>query len=273
MSVKPPRLDIPMPELPEGVKWINVPYLGMRTLLGRSVPLVWFWDYCSLNSLRALPYLQEWHHRYERHGLKVIGVHSPQFPFGREPDLVEGAVHSLGVEFPVALDADYEVWKAYGNEVWPALYLWDRKGVLRHYHFAEGAYEETERAIQELLQEIDPDAQMPEPMAPLRRTDRPGTLVQIPTPHRYLEEDRSGREMEPGEDISVRYRGATAAAVLDGAGRVDVEVDGELRRIMRLSGPRLYKLVESGMHEEHEVRLRFRDAARAYAFSFAPGPA
>lgn len=271
--MRTPPNEISAPELPRAVEWINVAYLPMSTLLGRSVALVWFWDYCSLNALRSLPYLQEWHRRYGDHGLRVIGVHSPQFAFGADRDLVANAVQRLEIEFAVAPDPDYAIWKLYGAEVWPSLYVWDRRGILRHYQFGEGGYEETERAIQDLLREIDDDFDPPEPMAPLRRTDHPGVLVQIPTPHRYLEDDRSARAIEPGEAVSVSYEGATAAAILDGDGKLALEVDGQLRRIIHLEGPRLYKLVESGQHEQHELKLRFNDAARAYAFSFAPGVA
>jgi hypothetical protein len=245
----------------------------MRALIGRTVPLVWFWDYCSLNALRALPYLQEWHRRYAEHGLRVIGVHSPEFDFGKDRAVVEDAVQRLGIDFPVAPDAEFEVWRLYGNEVWPALYLWDRRGVLRYHHFAEGGYQETERVIQALVREIDQEIELPQPMPPLRKTDRAGALVKAPTPHHYLAEDRSGREIGAREELSIRYEGATAAAVLNGMGTVELEVDGELRRIMRLDGPRLYKLVESGRHEQHDLTLRFREPARAYAFSFAAGPA
>jgi thioredoxin family protein/AhpC/TSA family protein len=271
--MRPERRDIALPEFPPGTEWINVASLPARTLLGQGVALVWFWDYCSLNALRALPYLEEWHRRYGDRGLKVIGVHSPQFPFAREQGLVQEAVRRLGIEFPVAPDPDYEVWRLYGNEVWPAIYLWDRTGVLRFYHFGEGEYDQAEGAIQELLREIDADAPLPEPMAPVRRTDHPGALVQMPTPHRYLEQDRSGRRMAAGESLSISYQGATAAAVLEGTGKLDVLVDSERRRTLHLDGARLYKLVESGRHEKHDLELRFRDDALAYAFSFAPGPA
>jgi hypothetical protein len=265
--------EIILPELPESIAWINIRVLPMRALIGRTVPLVWFWDYCSLNALRALPYVQEWHRRYSEHGLRVIGVHSPEFDFGKDRSLVESAVKSLGIEFPVAPDPDFEVWRLYGNEVWPALYLWDRRGVLRHHHFAEGGYEQTERAIQELLLEIHGELDLPELMPPLRPTDHADALVKAPTPHRYLADDRSGREVGAGDELSVRYQGASAAAVLNGSGTVELEVDGRLRRLIQLDGPRLYKLVESGGHEEHELKLRFREPARAYAFSFAAGPA
>jgi hypothetical protein len=186
---------------------------------------------------------------------------------------LEAAVSRLGIEFPVAPDSDYEIWKAYGNEVWPALYLWDRRGVLRYYHFAEGAYEDTELAIQELLREIDDAVVLPDPMAPLRDTDAPGALVRPPTPHIYLEENRSARAVAEGERLRTRFAGTEAAAVLDGHGKVDVVVDGEWERTLTLDGPRLYELAEFGAHEEHELTLVFHDPARAYAFSFAPGAA
>jgi thioredoxin family protein len=270
--VRPSRPDIFLPDFPKDTEWINVPFLATGTLLGGSAPLVWFWDYCSLNSLRSLPYLQEWHRRYEGAGLRLIGVHSPQFEFGRDPQVVATAIRTLAVEFAVALDPDFEIWRLYGTEVWPSLYLWDRQAKLRHYHFGEGGYDETEAAIQESLREIDSGLAMPAPMVPLRLTDSPGALVRTPTAHSYLADDRSARVVPAGEVLSIRYQGATAAAVLDGDTTAELEVDGELRRIVRIHGPRLYKLVESGRHEEHELRLRFRGEARAYAFSFAPGP-
>jgi hypothetical protein len=271
--VRPPHPDIYLPEFPKGTQWVNAPFIATGTLLGSSAPLVWFWDYCSLNSLRALPYLQEWHRRYADAGLRVIAVHSPQFEFGREPKHVAGAIRALAIEFAVALDPDFQIWRLYGTEVWPSLYLWDRRARLRHYHFGEGAYDETEAAIQEALREIDAGLAMPAPMHPIRLTDSPRALVKAPTPHRYLTDDRSARIVSAGEALAVRYEGATAAAVLDGDTTAALEVDGELRRIVRIHGPRLYKLVESGRHEEHELKLRFRDEAHAYAFSFAPGPA
>jgi hypothetical protein len=271
--LRPERQDISLPELPSGVEAVNAPFLRMSTLLGRNVVLIWFWDCCSLNSLRALPYLREWHSRYRDAGLRVIGVHSPQFDFGKRREVVEQAIRRHDVQFAVALDPSYEIWRLYGNEVWPAIYLGDRRGILRHYHFGEGAYEETERAIQELIREIDPTLELPEPMSPLRDTDHADALVRVPTPHRYLREDRSGHPVAAGEELAIRYQGAAAVTVLDGQGDVELLVDGKPVRTLKLDGPRLYELVESPQHEEHELRLRFRDEALAYAFSFAPGPA
>jgi hypothetical protein len=271
--VRPAQLDIAIPDFPPDVDWINARIVRLGTLLGRHAVLVWFWDYCSLNSLRALPYVKEWDRRYRDHGLRVFGIHSPQFDFGVHRDRVEAAVERLEIEFAVGPDSDFEIWKAYGNEVWPALYLWDRRGVLRYYHFAEGAYEETEQAIQELVLEVDEELQLPEPIAPVRDTDAPDALVRPPTPHTYLEPDHSGRAVTAGERLRIRYGGAGAAAVLDGRGKVDVLLDDERVLTLTIDGPRLYELVDHGEHSEHELSLLFHAPARAYAFSFPPAVA
>jgi hypothetical protein len=268
-----PGTAISAPDFPPDTHWINAPFVRMGTLLGANAPLVWFWDVASLNSLRALPYLLEWHRRYQDRGLRVIGVHSPQFDFGHDADVVEAAVARLEIPFPVATDSDYAIWRQYGNEVWPALYLWDRKGVLRHFHFGEGMYRQTEEAIAEVLSEIDEEAKMPPPMRPLRPTDRPGALVKPPTPHTYLNDDRSPKEVAAGERLRIGYAAAGAAAVLDGTGEVDVLLDDAWIRTLDLDGPRLYELLDTGTHEKHELALVFKTPGRAYAFSFIPGPA
>lgn len=269
--MRPSGQPISIPEFPSEGEWINAKFVRLGTLLGQHSVLIWFWDYSSLNSLRALPYLNEWHQRYADHGLAIVGVHSPQFDFGKSLDNIAAAVERLGIEFPVANDASYKIWKLYGTEVWPSLYLWDRSGVLKYVHFAEGAYDETEGAIGELLAEIDDSFEPPPPMAPLRDTDTPGAKVLPPTPHTYLNESRTPRAVEAGDELAINYSGAGAAAVIDGRGRVDVILDGEPLRTLDLDGPRLYELVESAGHEQHQLALRFRNEAHAYAFSFAPG--
>ena len=234
---------------------------------------MWFWDFCSLNALRALPYLQEWHRRYHERGLRVIGVHSPQFPFARDQDRVQEAVRRLGIEFPVAPDPDYEVWRLYGNEVWPATYLWDRTGVLRFYHFGEGEYDQAEDAMQELLREIDGDAALPgadgagAPHRPPRRAGAGAHAPPLPGagPQRAASGGRRvAFDQLPGRDGGGRPGGHRKAGR---AGRLGASPHASPRRA------RLYKLVESGQHEKHELELRFRDDTLAYAFSFAPGPA
>jgi hypothetical protein len=110
-------------------------------------------------------------------------------------------------------------------------------------------------------------------MLPLRPTDVSGAPVEPPTPHQYLESDRSGRAIQAGEQLSIRYSGAGAAAVLDGRGGVDVLLNGEWIRTLELDGPRLYEIVDTNHHQRHELTLVFAEPALAYAFSFAAGPA
>jgi hypothetical protein len=269
----PPGDEISAPEFPPDTQWLNAKVVRVSTLLGRHAILVWFWDYTSLNSLRALPYIDEWHRRYADHGLAVLGVHCAQFDFGKRQQNVTAAIEHLGIEFPVALDRDLAVWRLYGVEVWPSLYLWNRRGVLSYFHFAEGEYRATEEAIAASLREIDDQLALPEPMEPLRATDAPDAAVLAPTPHRYMNEERLPRAVEAGDELATRYSGAGAYVVLDGRGKVDIVIDGEPRRTIQLQGPRLYELAEHDGHEEHELKLRFRNEALVYAFSFAAGVA
>ncbi|HEY7952871.1 MAG TPA: redoxin domain-containing protein [Solirubrobacteraceae bacterium] len=132
------------------LKWVNVPRVRMDKLHGRPV-LIEFWDFCRSYSLNTLPYMKAWHERYESAGLQVIGIHSPGFEHSRERGAVEAAVARLGITYPVLLDPDLEMWREYENKGWPARYLFDGNGMLFDYHYGEGAYGETELAIQELL--------------------------------------------------------------------------------------------------------------------------
>ena len=118
---------------------------------GRPV-LVEFWDFCRVNSLRTLPYLKAWHERYADDGLRVIGIHTGGFPPAREPgDVVAPRSSGSGSSTPSSIDERLEIWDFYGNEGWPARYLWDPQGALYSLHYGEGAYRETEREIQALL--------------------------------------------------------------------------------------------------------------------------
>ena len=129
--------------------WLNVAFLRMDTLMGRGAVLVEFWDFARVNSLRTMPYLKGWHARYADQGLRVIGIHSPGYSFGRDPDTVARAVERLEVPYAVLLDPDFEVWRLYGNKGWPGRYLFDRTGRLAFVHYGEGEYVDTELAIQE----------------------------------------------------------------------------------------------------------------------------
>ncbi|MFH2115429.1 MAG: cytochrome c biogenesis protein DipZ [Spirochaetota bacterium] len=138
----------PLP-LGSGV-WINSAPLSAVDLVGKVV-LIDFWTYSCINCIRTLPYLRAWHDRYADAGLVVIGVHSPEFAFERSEANVRKAALDLGVNWPVAMDNDFGIWKAYANRYWPAHYLYGRDGKLADTHFGEGAYKETERLIQKLL--------------------------------------------------------------------------------------------------------------------------
>jgi thiol-disulfide isomerase/thioredoxin len=130
--------------------WLNTEPLRTHALAGRVV-LVDFWTYSCVNWLRTLPYVQAWHERYRDRGLVVIGAHAPEFGFEHDLDNVRRAARELGVDYPVVIDNDFTIWRSFDNHYWPALYLVDRDGQVRFHHFGEGAYEDIERAIQQLL--------------------------------------------------------------------------------------------------------------------------
>src|SRR5580658_2514294 len=142
----------PFPELSGAVAWLNSPPLSAKSLKGKVV-LIDFWTYSCINCLRALPYVEGWAAKYKDAGLVVIGVHTPEFAFEKERSNVEKAVKDLKVNYPVAIDSDYAIWKAFNNAYWPAHYFIDGKGRIRHHHFGEGEYDESERVMQELLKE------------------------------------------------------------------------------------------------------------------------
>jgi hypothetical protein len=130
--------------------WLNSEPLTPDGLRGKVV-LVDFWTYTCINWLRTLAWVRAWDERYREHGLVTVGVHTPEFPFERDEDNVRRAVEEMRVRYPVALDPDYEVWRAFANNYWPAVYLADQEGRIRYHHYGEGAYDATEQAIQQLL--------------------------------------------------------------------------------------------------------------------------
>ena len=141
-----------MPDLGGAVGWLNSAPLNRKSLRGK-VLLINFWTYTCINSLRPMPYLRTWAANYKDAGLVVIGVHTPEFSFEHELTNVENAVHTLKVTFPVAVDSNYRIWRAFNNEAWPAQYLVDAKGRIRYHHFGEDSYYEFDRVIQQLLKE------------------------------------------------------------------------------------------------------------------------
>ena len=151
-----PRVEGRLPGLDGATGWLNSPPLSTEQLRGKVV-LVDFWTYTCINWLRTLGHVRAWAEQYANHGLVVVGVHTPEFRFERDADNVRWAVNDMRVEYPVALDPDYEVWRAFSNNYWPAVYLADAEGRSRHHQFGEGGYEECERIIQQLLREAGRD--------------------------------------------------------------------------------------------------------------------
>jgi thiol-disulfide isomerase/thioredoxin len=139
-----------MPSLSGATGWLNTEPLGPAELRGHVV-LVQFWTLTCINWLRTEPYVRAWSHAYRDDGLVVIGVHTPEFSFEHQIGHVRQATAERGISYPVAVDNDYAIWRAFGNHYWPALYVADTDGIIRDHHFGEGRYEQSERVIQRLL--------------------------------------------------------------------------------------------------------------------------
>jgi thiol-disulfide isomerase/thioredoxin len=132
------------------VDWLNSPPLNVDELRGKVV-IVNFWTYSCINCLRTLPYLKTWSKKYRDQGLVVIGVHTPEFAFERDIGNVKRAAHDLGIDYPIAIDNNYAVWRTFGNQYWPAFYIVDAQGHIRYHQFGEGKYDKSEQVIQQLL--------------------------------------------------------------------------------------------------------------------------
>lgn len=145
-----------LPSFDGAITWLNSSPLTPAGLRG-NVVLVDFWTYTCINWLRTLPYVRAWAEKYEDHGVVVIGVHSPEFPFEHDVENVRRAATEMRVDYPIAVDSDYAVWRAFDNHYWPALYIADAQGQIRHHHFGEGGYEQAEMVIQHLLAEAGLD--------------------------------------------------------------------------------------------------------------------
>jgi cytochrome c biogenesis protein CcdA/thiol-disulfide isomerase/thioredoxin len=186
------------PEFAGTQRWFNTPGGRPLTLTGLrgKVVLIDFWTYTCINCLRTFPHLRAWYDRYRDDGLVIVGVHTPEFTFERDPSNVADAVGQNGLRYPVAQDNDYATWNAWGNQFWPAKYLVDAEGRVRYTHFGEGAYDETEAAIRALLEESG-DARLGGP------TDAHGLRASagVETPETYLGFERA-RPFLPGGTLT-----------------------------------------------------------------------
>jgi cytochrome c biogenesis protein CcdA/thiol-disulfide isomerase/thioredoxin len=292
------------PRAPEfrGLKeWQNTPNgqpLSIAGLRGKVV-IVDFWTYSCINCLRTLPHLKAWDKSYRRAGLTIVGVHAPEFAFERVTSNVRSAVKRLGLRYPVALDNDFQTWRAYDNDYWPAKYLIDKTGHVRYTHFGEGAYGETESWIRRLLGEkgktrrtsvqdqTPSDITTPESYLGYARLDRyAGSPVifdrEAPYrfPRRALTQDElaySGNwELTPEHAVAaddarlrLRFQANDIFLVLAGEGRVEVLVDGHRVKSVAVSGlPRLYTLARFPKLKRGLLELRFSPGVEGYAFTF-----
>ncbi|HWX74873.1 MAG TPA: DipZ protein [Solirubrobacteraceae bacterium] len=238
------------PAFPPRLEWLNSP---AQAPIQRGRPmLVEFWDFCRPNSMRTLPYLKAWDERYRSSGLRTIGVHCPGFEPSRNAAAVRAAVARLGIDYAVVIDPDFALWREYENEGWPARYLFDARGRLAEYHHGEGAYAETELAIQELL-----GAQR-EPLAPLRPEDIPGAQL-VPQ-----SEDRPGPYSGP-------YAAGGVWAVLDGRGTLGVRDGRAPARELHIEHPGAYPLIEHERHTASVLELEPGPGVRCHATCFTPG--
>ena len=177
------------PELISGGEWFNSEPLKLSELRGKVV-LIDFWTYSCINCQRTLPYIESWWEKYQDQGLVIIGVHSPEFEFEKDPNNVKEAIADFGLKYPVMQDNEFKTWRAYKNRYWPAKYLIDKDGVVRYTHFGEGDYDETEEMIQKLLEEAGSEVSSKE-------ISNPGYKTYARTPELYLGAKRISNLVSP----------------------------------------------------------------------------
>jgi cytochrome c biogenesis protein CcdA/thiol-disulfide isomerase/thioredoxin len=274
--------------------WINSPPLTVGALRGKVV-LVDFWTYSCINCLRTLPHLEAWWSAYHDKGLVIVGVHTPEFAFEHVTSNVRAAVKRLGIRYPVMQDNRFKTWDAYANQYWPAEYLVDRSGRVRHTHFGEGEYDTTEALIRRLLGDNGAHARQVADATPgglmtpesylgyARLTNYVG---RSPVPNRFaryafpatltantLAYDgtwRVGAEAITagrGARLRLHFEASDVYIVMGGRGTVKALVDGKPARTIRVDAERLYT-VRAGKPTDALLELRFSPGVQAYSFTF-----
>jgi thiol-disulfide isomerase/thioredoxin len=253
------------PSLDGAVGWLNSPPLTPQGLRGKVV-LVDFWTYSCINCLRTLPYVTAWNVKYHDHGLVVIGVHSPEFAFERDPGNVAQAVKMLGITYPVALDSNLTIWQAFANEYWPAEYLIDANGNVRSQHFGEGDYAASETAIQKLLVEAG-NANVPggtvNPQA--GGAELAADNSDMASPETYVGYDRAQNFASPQAltpDIATQYTLPAAPALNDWGLQGEWKDGGQVAVLNAAPGQVLFRFHARDLHlvlgpaGDHPVRFR-----------------
>jgi cytochrome c biogenesis protein CcdA/thiol-disulfide isomerase/thioredoxin len=293
------------PELTGINAWLNTPGNSPLTLasLRGKVVLIDFWTYSCINCRRALPHVEAWYNAYQHNGFVVIGVHTPEFAFEHVVSNVSSQAATLGVRYPIAIDNDYATWNAFENQYWPAEYLIDQTGVIRHLAFGEGDYGNTENDIRELLGEGDPTVHLPPPTevadttpteqqtqetylgsqyAPLHVSGTAPTAnstrtYQFPNPVRPDTFALSGTWTEGAEmltaganaQLQLNYQANDVYLVLGGTGTVTVDVNGTRTQTIQVGGvPKLYTLVSGQSDSRATLTLTADHGIAAYDFTF-----
>jgi thiol-disulfide isomerase/thioredoxin len=207
---------VPLPfegELPSfsgATAWLNSPPLTAADLHGKVV-LVDFWTYTCINWLRTLPYVRAWAEKYKEHGVVVIGVHTPEFPFEHDIENVRRAAQDMRVSYPIAVDNDYAIWDAVDNHYWPALYIADAQGRIRYHQFGEGAYEQSEMIIQHLLAEAGIGGLAHDLVSvDARGAEAAADWSDLRSPENYLGDERTENFASPGGALVDRRHVYTA---------------------------------------------------------------
>jgi thiol-disulfide isomerase/thioredoxin len=293
-----PRGHRPAPEFSGISAWLNSPPLTMESLRGKVV-LVQFWTYSCINCLRTFPYVTKWYEQYKDKGFVVVGVHTPEFAFEKEPANVETAIKRFGVTYPVAQDNQYLTWRAFGNQYWPAEYLIDKSGTIVATQFGEGSYQQLENAIAKLVGDRMPTAQTADPdLSAIETTElylgsekNEGALVDSQnsavgersyTPPDSVPQNRfafSGiwslagdrtTSLADGDEILLRFNAPKVNLVAGSSSpqTVSITVDGTPQPPVTIDGSRLYSLY-SGPRGEHILRLTAPKAGLStYTFTF-----
>ena len=213
-----PRAQLPIegefPSLGGATGWLNSPPLTAAGLRGKVV-LIDVWTYTCINWLRTLPYVRSWAEKYKDQGLVVIGVHSPEFAFEKNVDNVRRAAKEMRVDYPIAIDSDFAIWRALKNEYWPALYIVDAQGRVRHHQFGEGEYDRSERVIQQLLAEAGITSFGRELVSvDARGAEAPADWGNLKSPENYVGYGRTDNFASPGGAVLDKPRVYAAPAQL-----------------------------------------------------------
>ena len=285
----------PAPALHPGGDWFNSKPLTLASLRGKVV-LVDFWTYSCINCLRTLPHLEAWYAAYHRDGFEIIGVHTPEFAFEHVASNVGAAVKRLGIKYPVVQDNDYATWDAYSNEYWPAEYLIDREGHLRHLDFGEGSYAQTEAAIRTLLGNVHgattdvpnltpTDYTTPESYlgyerlaryvgSPLHKNELASYMFPASIPENSLaysgDWTLQSQRIVAGKNARLRlhFDADDVYIVLGGRGKVNASINGHPTTTVDVNAYRLYTVQSSKKQEDALLELRFTPGVKAYSFTF-----